>query len=173
MPGDWYKMVRLTKIYTKTGDEGTTALADNTRVQKIDAVIEAIGAVDEANSAIGMIQGYDTLLNPIQNDLFDMGADLSGSRVIRISQMQINRLEEHIDELNKDLPILQSFILPKGDIHNARTVVRRAEREVWKLYEQQEINIHCPQYLNRLSDLLFVLARYNLPNDILWHIPHN
>ena len=88
MLGDWYKMVRLTKIYTKTGDKGTTALADNTRVQKIDSVIEAIGAVDEANSAIGMIQGYDTLLNPIQNDLFDMGADLSGSRVIRISQMQ-------------------------------------------------------------------------------------
>ena len=166
-------MVRLTKIYTKTGDEGTTALADNTRVQKIDAIIEAIGAVDEANSAIGMIQGYDTLLNPIQNDLFDMGADLSGSRVIRISQMQINKLEALIDKLNEDLPALQSFILPKGDIHNARAVVRRAERQVWKMSVEHETNPFCPQYLNRLSDFLFVLARHDSMNEILWNIPHN
>ena len=167
-------MIRLTKIYTKTGDKGTTSLADNTRVQKIDSVIEAIGAVDEANSAIGMIdERYDEWINDIQNDLFDMGADLSGSRVIRISQMQINKLEALIDKLNEDLPALQSFILPKGDIHNARAVVRRAERQVWKMSVEHETNPFCPQYLNRLSDFLFVLARHDSMNEILWNIPHN
>ena len=174
-------MIRLTKIYTKTGDKGTTSLADNTRVQKIDSVIEAIGAVDEANSAIGMIdERYDEWINDIQNDLFDMGADLSGSRVISISQMQIDRLEEHIDELNKDLPALQSFILPKGDIHNARAVVRRAERRVWEAIdihaevpELYNIDPITAKYLNRLSDFLFVLARYSNENEILWEIPHN
>lgn len=171
-------MVRLTKIYTKTGDNGETSLATNERVSKFEPIVMAIGAVDEANSAIGMIQGYDEFLNPIQNDLFDLGADLSGSRVIRISQMQIDRLERQIDYLNAELPILQSFILPKGDIHNARAIVRRAEREVWMAYELHgeiddiNINPYCPQYLNRLSDFLFVLARYSNENEILWEIPH-
>ena len=173
-------MVRLTKIYTKTGDTGETSLANNERVSKMDSIIRAIGAVDEANSAIGMIdERYDEWINDIQNDLFDLGADLAGSRVIRISQMQIDKLEALIDKLNEDLPTLQSFILPKGDIHNARAIVRRAEREVWMAYELHgeiddiNINIFCPQYLNRLSDFLFVLARHDNMHEILWDIPHN
>jgi len=164
-------MVRLTKIYTKTGDSGTTALANNTRVEKTDLIIEAIGAVDEANSAIGMIdERYDEWINNIQNDLFDLGAELAGSRVIRISAMQIDRLEILIDKLNEELPALQSFILPKGDIHHARAIVRRAERQLWKI---DGLNPFCPQYLNRLSDFLFVLARHDSMNEILWNIPHN
>ena len=163
-------MVILSRIYTKTGDDGTTGLANNARVPKVEPIIHAIGAVDEANSAIGMIQNYDHFLDDIQNDLFDLGADLSGSRVIRISQMQVDKLENLIDQLNAELPVLQSFILPKGDIHNARAIVRRAEREVWMAMEGNDINAFCPQYLNRLSDFLFVLARYAHmeTGDSLW-----
>lgn len=162
-------MVRLTKIYTKTGDHGYTSLANNTRIGKESDILEAIGSVDEANSAIGMIdQHYDNWLNPIQNDLFDVGAELAGSKTVSITENKVKYLENLIDNLNADLPTLQSFILPKGDIHNARAIVRRAERSLWKL---GDINIYLTQYLNRLSDFLFVLARYDaikITSEILW-----
>ena len=119
-------MVHLTKIYTKTGDKGVTSLADGSRFDKSSVLLEAIGAVDEANSAIGMIKKYN--LDKIQNDLFDLGAVLAGSNTVKITEDSIKLLEENIDTLNETLPSLNSFILPKGEIHNARAVVRRAER---------------------------------------------
>jgi cob(I)alamin adenosyltransferase len=159
-------MVHLTKIYTKTGDNGTTSLADNTRVNKNSIIMDAIGAVDEANSAIGMIQGYN--LDQYQNDLFDLGAELAGAKTVNITEERIKNIENQIDTINKELPALQSFILPKGEIHNARAIVRRAEREVWKV--GLEINPFIPKYLNRLSDYLFVLARFDSGrlSETLW-----
>ena len=167
-------MVHLTKIYTKTGDDGNTSLANNTRVFKHDSVIRAIGAVDEANSAIGMIKGYN--LDQIQNDLFDIGAVLAGSKTVQITEDKIRSIELNIDSLNESLPPLHSFVLPKGEIHNARAIVRRAEREVWMAYELHgeidniQIDILCAKYLNRLSDYLFVLARYDSGRlgEVLW-----
>ena len=161
-------MVHLTKIYTKTGDDGYTSLADNTRIGKESDILEAIGSVDEANSAIGMIdQNYDIWLNQIQNDLFDLGAELAGSKTVSVTEDKVKYLENLIDSLNDELPTLQSFILPKGDIHNARAIVRRAERSVWKL---GDLNIYLTQYLNRLSDFLFVLARHDSArtSEVLW-----
>ena len=171
-------MVHLTKIYTKTGDKGQTSLADNTRDNKDSPLIIAVGAVDEANSAIGMIdgQGNQSIFNKIQNDLFDLGADLAGSKTIKITKDYIDRLELYIDGTNGLLEPLESFVLPTGPLHFARTVVRRAERKVWfaiELHDYDEININdfIPQYLNRLSDLLFVLARYyNKGNEKLWRV---
>lgn len=151
--------VHLTKIYTKTGDKGQTSIANNKRVSKIDPIVEAIGSVDEANSAIGMADRTDTI-DMIQNDLFDLGAELAGSATIRITNERIEWLETLIDDYNELLPPLHSFILPVGILHNARAVVRRAERAVWAASEEYEINENLPKYLNRLSDLLFVLARY-------------
>lgn len=161
-------MVHLTKIYTKTGDNGQTSLANNKRTPKYDSIIIAIGAVDEANSAIGMIKGYN--LDKIQNDLFDLGAELSGATTVKITEEHIKSLEENIDVLNEKLPPLNSFILPKGEIHNARAIVRRAELQVWWAKEYDEISDLVPQYLNRLSDYLFVLARYDSSNtsEKLW-----
>lgn len=165
------KMVHLTKIYTKTGDEGFTDLANRTRTFKTDPVIEAVGAVDEANSAIGMAtEYYNDIIQRIQSDLFDIGAELAGATTINITQSRIEYLENVIDDYNEFLEPLHSFVLPVGALHNARTVVRRAEREVWKL-DQSNKNI--PQYLNRLSDLLFVMARYhNKGNEAIW-VPRN
>jgi cob(I)alamin adenosyltransferase len=186
-------MVRLTKIYTRTGDEGMTGLSDFTRTRKTDPRIEAYADVDEANSAIGVAValGKDefdaatlALLGQIQNDLFDLGADLSNPLnehyeydPIRIEAAWIDGLEASIDKYNKDLEKLDSFILPGGSglaagLHLARTVVRRAERATWHAIEAYGtepakkgqtnggINIAAAKYLNRLSDLLFVLARY-------------
>ena len=119
-------MVILSKIYTKAGDEGFTDLANRQRTFKTDAVIEAIGAVDEANSAIGMIQPYNDILEMIQNDLFDLGADLARSE-LKISEERILWLENVIDDMNEYLEPLRSFVLPTGPIHNARSIVRRAE----------------------------------------------
>ena len=164
---------RLTKIYTRTGDTGETSIANNIRVRKIDAIMEAIGAVDEANSAIGMIYRTD-ITDMIQNDLFNLGAQLAGSKTIGIKPERIEWLETIIDDYNEYLEPLTSFILPTGPVHNARAIVRRAERSVWLAYELADeenphVDILIPQYLNRLSDLLFVMARYyNL--EKLWEI---
>ena len=186
-------MVKLTKIYTRTGDEGMTGLSDFSRTRKTDPRIEAYADVDEANSAIGVAVAlakdeFDAetlaLLVQIQNDLFDLGADLSNPLnehyeydPIRIEAAWIDGLESAIDKYNKDLDKLDSFILPGGSglaagLHLARTVVRRAERATWHAIEAYGtepakkgqsnggVNIAAAKYLNRLSDLLFVLARY-------------
>ena len=164
-------MVHLTRIYTKTGDDGKTSTATNERIDKSSDLIEAIGAVDEANSAIGMAtEFHNDIIDRIQNDLFDLGAELSGAPTIVISEARITYLENIIDDYNEHLEPLNSFVLPTGAIHNARTVVRRAERQVWKI---EGINPNIAKYLNRLSDLLFVMARYhNKGNEKLW-VPKN
>lgn len=164
-------MVHLTRIYTKTGDDGKTSTATNERINKSSDLIEAIGAVDEANSAIGMAtEFHNDIIDRIQNDLFDLGAELSGAPTIVISEERITHLENIIDDYNEYLEPLHSFVLPTGAIHNARTVVRRAERQVWKI---EGINPNIAKYLNRLSDLLFVMARYhNKGNEKLW-VPKN
>jgi cob(I)alamin adenosyltransferase len=170
-------MVHLTKIYTKTGDDGTTSLANGTRTGKIHPRVYAIGAVDEANSAIGMCVEYrNAILDRIQNDLFDLGADIAGSTTVKITQERIEWLETTMDDLNQHLKPLDSFILPTGSLHNARTIVRRAEREVWMWlaydaegHATEDLNMLIPTYLNRLSDLLFIMARYyNSGNEKLW-----
>lgn len=166
-------MVHLTKIYTKTGDQGFTDLADRTRTLKSDPVIYAVGAVDEANSAIGMIDkdANQEIIDKIQNDLFDLGAELTGSNTVSITQKHVDDLELYIDGINALIEPLHSFVLPTGVIHNARTIVRRAEREVWNAINNgnEHISSLIPIYLNRLSDLLFVLARYyNKGNEKLW-----
>jgi cob(I)alamin adenosyltransferase len=169
-------MVKLTKIYTKTGDEGFTGLGDNSRVAKTDLRIAAYADVDEANSAIGvavsLAEGEFSpeilkLLARIQNDLFDIGADLAtpGTGGLRISEAWVTDLEAAIDTYNADLPNLDSFIIPGGSglaagLHLARTVARRAERAVWVALEAGiDVSAVCAVYLNRLSDLLFVRAR--------------
>lgn len=174
-------MVRLTRIYTKTGDDGTTGLGNNQRVKKHDPHVDAIGDVDEANSAIGVamsfINNIDILevLLIVQNDMFDIGAELSThNSPITIKDEHVKYLEDQIDRFNEKLESLNSFVLPSGSkpsshLHLARAVVRRAERRVWVLFNYFEINKLLPMYLNRLSDLLFVLARCeNKYGDILW-----
>ncbi len=182
-------MVRLTKIYTKTGDGGESALVGGTRVRKSHPRFCAIGAVDEANAQIGMALSalasatatHIGLLR-IQNDLFDLGADLATpgepQGALRIEAGATARLETEIDALNETLGPLTSFILPGGTpaaacLHVARTAVRRAERKVVRLLETEPINSEILRYLNRLSDLLFQMARAenttgNTQNDILW-----
>lgn len=164
-------MVILSKIYTKTGDQGFTDLANQLRTFKTDPVIEAIGAVDEANSAIGMATDeYNNIIERVQSDLFDLGAELAGAQTVTISENRITYLENVIDDYNEYLDPLRSFVLPTGPLHNARTIVRRAEREVWKI---EDINPNIAKYLNRLSDLLFVMARYhNKGKEKLW-VPNN
>tara|TARA_B100000686_G_scaffold342500_1_gene421785 strand:+ start:414 stop:974 length:561 start_codon:yes stop_codon:yes gene_type:complete len=179
-------MVKLTKIYTRSGDKGKTSLADGTRVPKQSLRVEAYGTVDETNSIIGMARLHasikiEKILDKVQNDLFDLGADLStpaqsAQKDLRISDLQVLRIESEIDELNSNLQVLQSFVLPGGSksssyLHLARTVCRRAERISFSLSEETEINIFALKYLNRLSDLLFVAARFenNLgKDDKLW-----
>ena len=167
--------IHLTKIYTKTGHKGLTAIANNQRIYKNSPIIEAIGAVDEANSAIGMAtEFHNDIIDRVQNKLFDLGADLSGSNKIKITEEDITYLENVLDDYNEYLEPLDSFVLPTGPLHNARTIVRRAERAVWtaiNVHEDMEINKNIPIYLNRLSDLLFVMARYhNRGNEKLWQI---
>ena len=177
-------MVKLNKIYTRTGDDGNSGLVDGSRVSKSSVRMAAIGEVDEANAAIGMaiaelIPGDLTEhLLGIQNDMFDLGADLAtpGEIGLRIVASQVARLEQAIDVMNAELEPLQSFILPGGSIavaalHLARTVVRRAERAAVTLNESEPLNPQLLAYLNRLSDLLFVTARYVAAKeggDILW-----
>jgi cob(I)alamin adenosyltransferase len=174
-------MVTLNRIYTRTGDAGTTRLASGAQVSKSDLRVEAYGAVDETNACLGLARlhtastaDFDALLARLQNELFDLGADLAtpaapdeaqGSR-LRILDSQVARLEGEIDALNAELPALASFVLPGGTpaaaaLHLARTVCRRAERETVRLVEAGEpVSGPALRYLNRLSDLLFVAARY-------------
>ncbi len=180
-------MVLLTRIYTKGGDKGKTSLGTGERVLKSSPRIAAIGDVDEANASIGVSRIHatgeiDKLLFHIQNDLFDVGADLcapehkSREERLRLHPHQVVFLEEKIDYYNASLPPLHSFILPGGStlsaaLHQARAVVRRAERAVCFLKESEPVNTVIIHYLNRLSDVLFVLSRYdNHQNagDILW-----
>jgi cob(I)alamin adenosyltransferase len=163
--------VRLTRIYTRGGDAGQTSLGDGSRTSKLDWLIRAAGAVDELNSAIGWVQveARDERLARIQNELFDVGADLSvpyaeGDGKLRITQAPIDRLESECDEANAPLPELRSFILPGGSetaarVHVARALCRRVEREVLAAAAERPVNPLAAVYLNRLSDLLFILAR--------------
>ena len=182
--------VHLTRIYTRTGDDGTTGLSDFSRVSKNDARLVAYADCDEANAAIGAAitlgtpkQRITDVLRQIQNDLFDAGADLSTPVVknpkyppLRITQSYIDRLEAWCDEFNDDLPALNSFVLPGGSplsalLHIARTVARRAERSAWAAIELHPLDVsELPaKYLNRLSDLLFILSRVANPDgDVLW-----
>jgi len=183
-------MVVLSRIYTKTGDAGETGLGDGHRVAKDHPRVEAYGEVDELNAVLGLVLANSSecpdraLLTMIQNDLFDLGADLCvpleadetpGSK-LRIQPQQYERLEQSIDAYNENLQPLQSFILPGGSIssawlHLARTVCRRAERAVVTLMHQEPINMHAMIYLNRLSDYLFVLGRVANGNgeaDVKW-----
>lgn len=163
--------VRLTKIYTRGGDLGETSLGDGSRVSKLDPLVRAYGSVDELNSALGWtrIAADSPGLERIQNELFDLGADLSvpfaeGDGKLRIDQAAIDRLETACDEANAPLPELRSFILPGGSeaaarLHVARAQCRRVEREVLAAHEERPVNPLALVYLNRLSDLLFILAR--------------
>ena len=185
-------MVNLTRIYTKTGDDGTTSLGDMSRTSKNDPRLEAYADVDEANSAIGVAlslgamsdEAVQALLIRVQNDLFDVGADLSTPVIdapkvepLRVTEEQITYLENQIDLYNKELGELRSFVLPSGTpaaslLHVARTVTRRAERSTWHAIHSfgGGVNPLTAKYLNRLSDLLFVLARYanREEGDVLW-----
>ena len=183
-------MVRLNKIYTRTGDGGDTGLADGSRIGKDDPLAVAIGDVDEANSAIGIAvlhvadADVGAMLQRIQNEMFDLGADLATpgedfaptDMTLRIVQAQIDRLEAEVDRMNEALEPLRSFILPGGEggsayLHAARSIVRRAERKAVAASRKRSLNPRALTYLNRLSDHLFVAARY-LANsnggDILW-----
>ena len=181
-------MVKLTRIYTRGGDKGKTSLGDGSRVPKQSLRVEAFGTVDEANAAIGLARLHisgdeDAMLARIQNDLFDLGADLctpeSGTRAagaLRIVAAQVKRLETEIDAMNAALAPLNSFVLPGGtpaaaSLHLARTVTRRAERLVCALAAAETVNPEAIKYLNRLSDHLFVLGRRlngNGAQDVLW-----
>lgn len=177
-------MVQLTRIYTKSGDKGKTSLGNGSRVLKHDLRIDTIGAVDEVNASLGiailhMPDSLKKILIRIQNDLFDLGADLCmpEGEGLRIIEAQVTWLENQIDTLNSALSPLTSFVLPGGTaasayLHLARTITRRAERLCSALLEREpSLNIFVLQYLNRLSDLLFVMGRYENDfgkNDVLW-----
>jgi cob(I)alamin adenosyltransferase len=181
-------MVRLTRIYTRGGDRGATSLGDGARVPKHDLRVAAFGTVDEANAVIGLARLHteavaDAILARIQNDLFDLGADLcrpgadpSEEGALRMQPAQVQRLEDEIDGMNAALKPLDSFVLPGGRpaaafLHQARTVVRRAERLTTELAARQPVSPIVIQYLNRLSDHLFVLARHLNDKgaaDVLW-----
>ncbi|HLM34835.1 MAG TPA: cob(I)yrinic acid a,c-diamide adenosyltransferase [Gaiellaceae bacterium] len=163
--------VRLTKIYTRGGDRGETSLGDGSRVSKVDPLLRAYGAVDELNSVVGWVQveAHDSRLERVQNELFDVGADLSVPYVeadekLRVSQAQVDRLERDCDTANEPLEPLKSFVLPGGTeaaarLQIARAVCRRVEREVLAVARERDLNPRALVYLNRLSDLLFILAR--------------
>ena len=163
--------VRLTKIYTRGGDRGETSLGDGSRVSKLDPLVRAYGAVDELNSVVGwaQVEARDPRLERVQNDLFDVGADLSvpyeeGDERLRVTDAQIEALERDCDEVNEGLEPLKSFVLPGGRetaarLHLARAVCRRAERVALGVADERPVNPAALVYLNRLSDLLFILAR--------------
>ena len=185
-------MVKLNKIYTRTGDKGETSLVGGARVSKHSLRPSAFGAVDETNSALGVCRlhtaglgdgRFDAMLARIQNDLFDLGADLAtpetddgGGKALRITPEQVARLEREIDDMNAGLEPLNSFVLPGGDaaaahIHQARTQCRRAEREMTLLAGQETVNEAAMRFINRLSDHLFVMARLinkDGSGDVLW-----
>lgn len=182
--------VRLTRIYTRTGDKGSTKLGDMSDVRKTDVRLAAFADVDEANAVIGTAlalghvdEDVRAVLLAVQNDMFDVGADLCTPVIenppyppIRVTEDYVTRLETHCDEFNARLAKLDSFILPGGSagaalLHHARTVSRRAERSTWALIEEdsERTNETCARYLNRLSDLLFILSRIANPDgDVLW-----
>jgi cob(I)alamin adenosyltransferase len=178
--------VRLTRIYTRGGDKGETSLGDGSRASKLDCRIGAFGTVDELNAAIGVVLAGELekearpMLERVQNELFDVGADLSvpygvGDGRLRVTQEQIDALEQDCDRCNADLPQLKSFVLPGGTesaarLHVARTVCRRAERDTLTASKEVELNPLVLVYLNRLSDLLFILARAANAGreEILW-----
>jgi cob(I)alamin adenosyltransferase len=174
---------RLSKIYTRTGDDGTTGLADGSRVNKDSPRVEAYGTVDELNSIIGMILAYDLpeavrdCLVDVQHDLFDLGGEFSVPGYQAVQESYVTRLETTLDAFNADLPSLKEFILPAGGLatsttHLARSVCRRAERRAITLAREEEVNPAAIHYLNRLSDLLFViarlLARFENGSEVLW-----
>ena len=179
-------MVRLNRIYTRTGDRGTAGLADGSRVSKSGARMHAIGNVDEANAAIALAsalaadEALESKLLRIQNEMFDLGADIAtpgeSDGALRVIASQVDRLEQEIDEMNTDLQPLRSFILPGGSpgvaaLHLARAAVRRAERSAVALNEGEPLNPQTLAYLNRLSDFLFVAARHLAgmgKGDVLW-----
>ena len=179
-------MVRLTRIYTRTGDKGLTSLGDGARVSKHALRVKAFGAVDEANAAVGLARLHakgkeDAMLARIQNDLFDLGADLcvpetaKGTRSrLRIAEAQVERLEREIDAMNARLTPLDSFVLPGGSalaahLHLARAIVRRAERLMVDLAQSEKVGEAALRYINRLSDHLFVMSRAaNKGADVLW-----
>ena len=175
---------RLTKIYTRSGDKGLTGLANGERVAKFDDRIEAFGTVDETNSALGLVLSDSALpteirlsLTRVQDELFDLGAELALPGYTAVGPDHVLRLETDLDNFNETLPPLKDFILPGGTpaaaaCHLARSVCRRAERRTWKLSENEDINPELLKYLNRLSDLLFVvsrvLARQGGATEVLW-----
>lgn len=174
---------RLSKIYTRTGDAGTTGLGDGARVPKDSARIEAIGAVDELNSAIGVVLTEDVaepvavVLTQVQHELFDLGGELSIPGYTAIDEAHVLALESHLDRFNADLPPLKEFILPGGSraaalTHVSRAICRRAERRVVTLAQSEQLSPMPQRYLNRLSDLLFVLCRvlnrHAGRNDVYW-----
>ena len=181
-------MVQLTRIYTKGGDAGMTSLGSGDRVKKHDPRVAAYGTIDEANAAIGIARLHagaeiDAMLARIQNDLFDLGADLCrpaddkrSAEALRMIDSQVERLEHEIDAMNAKLSPLTSFVLPGGSpaaahLHLARTIVRRAEREITALAEREAVNAAAIRYVNRLSDHLFVAARAANDwgaRDVLW-----
>ncbi len=186
--------MKIDKIYTRTGDDGKTSLGEGTRLPKDHARVAAMGGVDEANAALGVAlfhvddAGVRELLRHVQNDLFDVGADLAQpervseqTKPLRISEAQVSSLEREIDAYNADLAPLDSFVLPGGSaasahLHLARTVVRRAEREIVRLASEEALNPNLVRYVNRLSDLLFVLARYlngKGKDDVRWQPGRN
>jgi cob(I)alamin adenosyltransferase len=176
---------RLSKIYTRTGDDGTTGLGDGSRVPKYSVRVEAYGTVDEANTVIGVLLAIDTVadeiracLTEVQHDLFELGGELCIPGHSAVTQAHIDRLEADLDGFNANLPMLKEFILPGGGpaaatCHLARTVVRRAERRVATLASAEDVRAETGMYLNRLSDLLFViarvLARAENGQEVLWN----
>ncbi len=176
---------RLSKIYTRTGDDGTTGLGDGSRAPKDSPRVEAYGTVDEANSAIGLVLAADTVpdsvracLTEVQHDLFELGGELCIPGYAAVKDVFIERLENDLDAFNEDLPTLKEFILPGGGqaaaaCHVARTITRRAERRVFTLSQSEEVRPEAIKYLNRLSDLLFVvarvLARAESGQEVLWN----
>jgi len=174
---------RLSKIYTKTGDDGTTGLGDGTRVAKDSVRVAAYGTVDELNSSLGIVLAQEIpapireALTQIQHDLFDLGGELCIPGMAMVHEADVERLEQTLDGFNADLPALKDFILPGGGMaaaccHLARTVCRRAEREVVTLSRSETVRPEAVRYLNRLSDLLFVLsrvlARASGHGEVLW-----
>ena len=174
---------RLSKIYTRTGDKGKTGLADGSRVDKFNSRIESLGNIDELNSIIGIVltekipNDMKAILERVQHDLFDIGGELSIPNHMVIDEKKIDFLENSLDKMNNDLQPLKEFILPGGSrissyCHLARTVCRRVERNLFKLAQSDKVNEASLKYVNRLSDMLFVLARFlnkiNQHNDILW-----